>query len=126
MFFPLVEKYLKLEWEYLSDICFEMMNEFNVVFDINTEIIKLSDKQSIEGGKSDLILNICKEFGATQYLSGDLGVNYLDVEKFYENGIEIIYQNYKHPVYCQNSSEFIPYMSCLDFLMNESSPELII
>ena len=68
---------------------------------------------------SGLILEICRRIGCTTYLSGPDGANYLDEEAFAQQGIEIRYQNFTHPVYRQHQGgEFVPAMSALDMLFN--------
>ncbi len=46
------------------------------------------------GVKSDLVLNLCKDVGATQYLSGPQGRNYLDLPSFEKAGIEVLYHDF--------------------------------
>jgi hypothetical protein len=74
-----------------------------------------------EGQKSELVLNICKRLGATRYYSGRAGSTYLDSEAFRRAGIEIVVQNFKHPVYEQlfmKEQGFVPNLSALDLLFN--------
>lgn len=70
------------------------------------------------GTKSDLVLNLCRSVGATTYLSGALGRNYLDAASFAAAGITVRYQDYTHPHYAQWQPGFEPYMSALDLLFN--------
>lgn len=72
----------------------------------------------VQGKGSDLILNLCKDVGATVYLSGSQGKNYLDEAAFTHAGIQIKYQNYIHPIYPQLHGEFQPYMAAVDLLFN--------
>lgn len=46
------------------------------------------------GAKSDLVLNLCKELGASTYLSGPHGRNYLDLPSFDKAGIEVAYHDF--------------------------------
>ncbi len=70
--------------------------------------------------RSDLVLSICQAMQADTYLSGRGGsVRYLDREKFAENGVKIVFQDFVHPVYPQrNTTEFLPGLSSLDMLFN--------
>lgn len=46
-------------------------------------------------------------------------MTYLNREKFVENGVKIVFQDFTHPVYTQCSSkEFITGISILDLLFN--------
>jgi hypothetical protein len=84
---------------------------------IETKIIR-SSTLDVYGEKSDLVLQICQTLGADTYLSGKLGRDYLDESSFREAGIEIIYQDYKHPVYHQRYEPFESNMSTVDLLFN--------
>ncbi len=71
------------------------------------------------GQKSDLNLNICRELGATKYLSGPFGRTYLDIPSFEKAGIEVEFTDYQHPVYQQcQPGDFIPGMSAIDAMLN--------
>ena len=48
-----------------------------------------SSTLKVEGSKSNLLLNICKSLGATKYISGSGGLNYLDISIFEKEGIEV-------------------------------------
>ncbi len=78
----------------------------------------------VSGTKSDLVLNICKDLGATQYLSGPFGRDYLDLSRFQNNGIDVIFHDYQHPVYKQKSHQFKAYLSVVDLLFNEGPDSL--
>jgi hypothetical protein len=47
-----------------------------------------------------------------------LGKDYLDTNKFESEGIEVLFQDYKHPEYTQLWGDFIPNMSIIDLLFN--------
>ena len=52
------------------------------------------------------------------YLSGVGGYNYLDVSLFEKEGIKVVFQNFKHPVYKQRFPRFVPNMAAIDLLFN--------
>ncbi|RKY47586.1 MAG: hypothetical protein DRP88_04150 [Candidatus Neomarinimicrobiota bacterium] len=65
------------------------------------------------------LINILKIINAETYLSGQGGKNYLNLELFKDNGIKVIFQDFRHPVYHQLYGDFIPNLSILDLLFNE-------
>jgi len=91
---------------------------------IDRSEIVYSSEMNAHGTKSELVLNICQELNATQYLSGPFGRDYLDISSFKKNRIEIVFHDYRHPVYRQTGGEFHPYLSILDLLFNEGSNSL--
>ena len=70
------------------------------------------------GTGSKMILNLCKAVGATVYLSGSQGANYLDEAEFRDAGVGVCYQEYRHPQYGQLHGEFEPLMAVVDLLFN--------
>ena len=60
------------------------------ILDIKTEI--LSDYPT-NLTSTDRIVDICMYYKADTYLSGISGKNYLDLNKFEENGIKVIFQD---------------------------------
>lgn len=71
------------------------------------------------GQKNDLNLEICKYFGADSYLSGQGAKKYNDESLFRGNNINLLYQQFDHPVYNQLFGEFLPNLSIIDLLINE-------
>ena len=70
------------------------------------------------GAKNELLVNLLKKVSATHYLSGVGARDYFDPTPFREANIEVVWQNFNHPVYPQLNSEFIPYLSSIDLLFN--------
>lgn len=72
----------------------------------------------IEGERSERLLNMCRRLGARRYLSGSAARSYLDVSLFEREGVEVVWQDYSHPIYPQQHGEFVPFLSALDLLLN--------
>ncbi len=72
----------------------------------------------VEGTKDERILNLCRRVGATTYVSGPFGRDYLRDDSFNEAGIEIVYHDYVHPTYPQAYPDFEPFMAAVDLLFN--------
>ncbi len=70
--------------------------------------------------KSDMDLGICISLGAETYFSGrGASVDYLNREKFSQNGVNIVFQDFTHPVYPQiHSTDFVSGISILDMFFN--------
>jgi hypothetical protein len=82
----------------------------------------------VPGERSERLLNLCLHFGAKRYLSGNAAQSYLDVEAFTRQGIEVVWQNYQHPVYRQQHGAFVPFLSAIDLVLNcgENSAAVIV
>jgi len=110
-------------WILLVDIIDEIF--YFIIKELNLEkkILK-SSLLGVEGNKDDLILNLCKAIEGKTYISGPLGREYLDEKKFRDQGTEVIYHDYQHPVYDQTYKGFEPYMSVIDLLFNYGDDSL--
>lgn len=84
---------------------------------IDTEVL-YSSEMAVEGRKSELILSLCEAVGATTYLSGPFGRDYLDAAGFDEAGVALEFHDYEHPAYYQFHGGFEPYMSVVDLIFN--------
>lgn len=122
--FPKIEKLYKKEFEVLADLCFVHLLFWLDELKISKKIIR-SSTLSISARKSDLILELCKQFKADHYISGIHGKDYLDTKKFLDEGITVEFQEYKHPIYPQLYGEFLPFMGIVDFCMNTDETNLI-
>lgn len=120
---PFFEGIYARPWAQLNDLLRETTRYLIEKLGIRTPIV-YSSEMKVEGRKSDLVLNICRQVGATTYLSGALGKGYLDEPSFAQEGIKVCYQDYKHPEYSQVYPGFQPNMAVLDLLFNHGPDSL--
>ena len=116
-YLPELEALLQREWTHLVDLdlaCVDLMAGWLQM----QPRIERSSRLGIDGRRSERLVNICRHFGATTYVSGDAAQAYLDVELFARHGIAVEWQRYTHPVYPQLHGDFVPYLSALDLLLN--------
>lgn len=108
---------LRKEWVFLFDLDIAFLELAFSILEIQTQII-LSSSLKIEEKKSELILNMCQKLGADVYISGENGLDYLDVPKFHMHHINVKIQNYVSPKYQQSGASFVPNLSFIDLLFN--------
>ncbi len=80
--------------------------------------VMYSSAMPIGGVKDDLLISLCSDVGATSYISGPFGRDYIDRTKFEDAGIGLMFHDYEHPRYEQAFPGFEPYMSMIDLLFN--------
>jgi len=68
------------------------------------------------GTKTERVIDILRKVGATVYLSGPAGRNYILPELFEQAGIQLEYKQYNYPEYEQLYPPFDPYVTILDLL----------
>ena len=121
-FFDLYKTFLdstyKKRWNLIFDLNFQTLKKVFDWLNIKTEII-LESELNVTGTSSEKLLNICKKIGATKYLSGSGGKNYLNEKIFAQNKIKVEYQKYNPIIYTQkNVKSFVSNLSILDLLFN--------
>lgn len=123
-FFPQIKEIFNNSDDKLIELNMKIINFLKEVFEIKTEIImaselRLRDEHYDESNGTDAsedLIRICRKLGADVYLSGDGGRDYLNLEVFEREGIEIRFQDFKHPVYKQKFPGFVQDMSAIDAL----------
>tara|TARA_B100001971_G_C18132478_1_gene505633 strand:+ start:76 stop:759 length:684 start_codon:yes stop_codon:yes gene_type:complete len=111
----------KKKWNLIFDLNFYTLKKVLEWLNIKTEII-FDSELDVTGKSSEHLLNICKKLGATKYLSGPGGRDYLNEKIFEQNKIKVEYQKYDPVIYPQNHTKsFVPNLSILDLLFNMGS-----
>jgi len=124
-FAPWLETIYSQEWNTLVELTDVMLAFFMKELGISTRFVRQSEL-GIVSHKQDLVFDLCKETGATAYVSGKLGKNYLDTQPFSDAGIKIYFQDYVHPIYTQfGKANFVPYLGIVDLLMNVTPEEVL-
>jgi len=103
------------KWTMLIDLNLHLIKGFMKFFNIKTPLVMASSLKA-SGKGSEQIIAQCKELGADTHLSGAGGHNYLDLKRFEEEGIKVIFQDFWYPVYPQLHGEFVPHLSAIDYL----------
>lgn len=122
--YPELEKLYGQEYGTIVDLTWNHLHFWLEYLGIHTKIIK-SSSILVSGKKSELILRLCQAVNADYYISGIMGRGYLDEGEFSAAGIQVEFQEYKHPRYPQLYGEFIPNMGIVDFAMNASDYSVI-
>lgn len=112
-------------WAKLCQLNVAIIKLINELLGLNTKIV-FSSQMGIEARGTDKIMSILRELKADKYLTGEGkgSKRYIVEEEFVKNNIELIYQNFQHPVYRQLWGNFIPGLSVIDLLFNEGERSL--
>jgi hypothetical protein len=128
-FFGLYEEilgklYLEDDETFLSRINFKFIRVIAEILGIRTKIsASWSMDYQLVGGRSERLVALCKEAGASEYLSGPTAKNYLDEDLFKKERIRVIWMDYTgYPEYRQLfCPPFIHEVSIIDLLLNEGA-----
>ncbi len=79
------------------------------------------------GTKTERLINVLSEVGATHYLSGPSARSYLQEECFTAAGISLEWMEYDYPAYQQLHGPYDPHVTVLDllFMTGNRAPEFI-
>ena len=113
----LFEDIFSRSWDRLVDINIEIIKFLISAFELKTRLVMASDLKLREE-PTERLIDICKTLNANKYLAGRDGGKYMNLEMFDKEEIEIIFQDFKHPVYNQLYGDFVPGMSAVDLLFN--------
>jgi hypothetical protein len=112
------ERLYQKEWIFLVDLNIELIEFIRKALKITYPII-LSSELDLSVDATERIVDMTKKTGCTKYLSGASGKKYLNKKLFEDAGIELIYNDFKHPEYHQQFDKFISHLSIIDLLFNE-------
>jgi len=116
-YLPLLESFYNRQDQYLADFTIETTIVLSRELGINsTRFLRASELPGIHGLKTERLVQILKEVGATHYISGPSARDYIELDKFAEAGITLEYMEYNYPEYPQLYPPYDPYVSILDLL----------
>jgi hypothetical protein len=102
----------KINYHFLAAICRELK--------ITTKLTWSSDYHLGEG-KTERLVSLCEQAGATSYLSGPSAREYLDPTLFEQAGIALRFKEYVYPEYPQQYPPFDHAVTVLDVILNTGS-----
>ena len=115
--FPEIEQLYAYPYTKLSDFNRASIELLMRLFDIRIETVAATSL-SPQGKSNELLVDILKKIGADRYLSGPGARAYFRPEPFAAAGVEVLWQDFRHPVYTQLHGDFVPYLSSIDLLLN--------
>ena len=123
----LMERIISFSDKRLAIFIANSFREIVSYLSIDTEILMSSDipKDNSLRGK-DKIMQICEILDADTYYNAIGGQNLYDKEEFREHGVTLNFVSTISTPYIQlHTKEFVPYLSMIDVLMNNTKDEVI-
>ncbi len=117
-YFEVFEEVLTENWQNLAALNIRLVRELTGLLGISTPLRLASELGGFPEGPDERLIAICQHLGAEVYLAGIGGRDYMNLEKFEKAGIEVVFQEFKHPVYPQLYGDFLPNLSVVDLLFN--------
>lgn len=108
----------KCDTNILSDFNSNIIEYVVKKIGIDTPIIYSSMLNINNKTSTDRLVEIIKKCGGNAYFSGSGGAKYQNEIEFEKNKINLIYTDFKPPIYDQLWGDFIPNLSIIDLLFN--------
>ena len=116
-YLPYFEDIYSRRWEKLVDLNEEIIRHFLKILFSQDKIISARDLDVPDGlDPTERITWIMRAVGASTFISGSFGREYLDEGRFTD--VKLVYQDFHHPTYDQQYPGFIPNLSFIDCLLN--------
>ena len=113
------ELYLRSSDKLLSEVNYRFLTVICEALGINTTISWSMEYRLIDG-KTQRIIDLCKQSRASEYISGPSAKGYIDEEMFENEGIILRYMDYSgYPEYNQPYPPFEHGVSIIDLIFNE-------
>jgi len=112
------EQIFSKDWDSLTELNVYLIERLKEILGLQQKPTFLASSFKLRDHPTDRLIDICKELGADTYLSGQDGVNYMDLDRFQKCGLNMITQDFKHPVYPQLYKDFQSHLSVVDLLFN--------
>lgn len=110
--------YLDISYSSLSDLNMVFIKSVVDYLGIKTKISNSWDYELTEG-KTERLLSICQQAGASEYISGPAAKDYLQSGLFEKSSIKLTWFNYEnYPEYPQLWGKFVHQVSIIDLLFN--------
>ncbi len=117
-YIPIFEIVYNMEWTHLIELDVFLIKKIVELLGLHNPDFIFSSELKADGNKTDRLINILNKIGADEYVSGLAAEDYIEIEKFRQEQINLYWYKFNHPAYPQLYGDFSPYMSVLDLLFN--------
>jgi hypothetical protein len=113
--------YLNCHDVFLSQVNFRFIEAICRILGIKTKLSWSMDYEIVDG-KTERLVKLCKQAGATEYLSGLAAKDYIDSKLFDDENIKLNYADYSgYPEYHQLFQPFEHTVSIIDMIFNQGT-----
>ncbi len=121
---PFFEEIYSADWDTIAGLNIHVVKRLAAILGIETPFFVASDMDAFPEDPDERLIAITRHFGADAYLAGSGGYDYMDLEKYRESGVDVIFQGFRHPVYRQLYGNFEPFLSVIDLIFNHGKESL--
>lgn len=115
---PVFEELYEKDFTTISEVNHAFIKAICDILNIKTEI-RWSHEFELGEGKTERLISICEQLGATDYYTGSAAKAYMDEKLFFDKNIHVHYYDYSgYPEYEQRFPPFEHGVSILDLLFS--------
>ncbi len=103
---PFFEKIFAEDWQTIGELNIHAVRQLAALLGIVTPLHVASKLPSSPADPDERLIAITRHFGADTYLAGSGGHGYMDLSKYETAGIQVAFQEYRHPEYRQMFGAF--------------------
>lgn len=122
-YFGQITDIYRAPWVKLQDFTVAMITWIRDRLEIRTPFI-FSSSMDVTATGNQRLVDICRKLEIYRFYDTAGAAAFIDNEMMAQAGVDVIFQEYRHPVYTQQHGKFIPYMCALDLLLNEGPHSL--
>ncbi len=111
-------------WTTIAALNIHVVRELASILGITTPLYIASELPPFPEDPDERLIAITRHFGGDTYLAGSGGHDYMDLAKYEQAGVGVVFQEYRHPVYPQLWGDFEPFMSVVDLIYNQGTDAL--
>lgn len=112
-----LEEFFQKSYGNFADMNFDLTKILLELLGLRVELMR-SSRMGTTGAKNDGIYQMLEMLGSKKIVLGANGRDYVNLEEYRARGIQVYFQDYKHPEYKQMHGEFSPFMSVVDLISN--------
>lgn len=117
-YFPALEETLTRPWQRLLDLDLALLDLLAGWLAIKRQVVLSSALEVSHPDPTERLVEIIKRLEGDVFYEGASGTNYLNLPRFAEAGIEVVFQDYRPAPYPQQYAGFQPFLSALDLVLN--------
>jgi len=115
-YFGVFEDIYSREWRNLSDLNIYTTLQLMAALGLEqTQTVRASEL-TLSDEPTQRLIDICHVHGGDVYLAGEGGASYMAMERFEGSGIDVVFQEFRHPSYDQLYGTFVSHLSVVDLL----------
>lgn len=121
---PFFDEMFSAQWDTIAKLNIHVVKRLAAILGIETPLFVASGMGVFPENPDERLIAIARHFGADAYLAGSGGHDYMDLEKYRKASVDVIFQEYQHPVYNQLYGDFEPFLSVIDLIFNHGKESL--